>query len=217
MLARSLIQNRFLSLILIAIFANSLYGFSFSEAEAEDGMQSEARAELIRQLQSAQCSKRLKNKKIAVIIGERRQGSVSMYSKSKEIANYINRSLKKLGLRTYTQSQIRQQIASAETKAYLNGDTDGALNAARRLAANFMLKGVVSVVSGVNKVVGVNEVSVRMNFTLQNSRGRVISSAEAEDQSYAGSDTYSVALDLAKEQGEVVVAKLYNEYCNRAR
>lgn len=217
MLAQSLIQNKFLTFIFITIFTSSLYGFSFSEAEAEDEMEEEARVELIRQLKSTSCSKRLRNKKIAVIIGERHSGGVSSYSKSKEIAKYINRSLRSLGLRTYTQAQIRAQIARAEEKAYLSGDTDGAINAARRLAANFMLKGVIRVVKGVNKVVGVNEVSVSMDFTLQDSRGRVVSTVEAEDESYAGSDTYGMALDLAKKQGEVIVAKLYNEYCNRAR
>ena len=64
--------------------------------------------------------------------------------------------------------------------------------------------------------IGVNQVNVRMSFTLTGSSGRTISQASAEEVSYAGQDTSGMAMTLINEQAADVVATLYNEYCNQS-
>jgi hypothetical protein len=49
--------------------------------------------------------------------------------------NAINKRLRALGLNTYTQEEIRAQIAQAETDAYFRNDPDAALNASKKLGA----------------------------------------------------------------------------------
>lgn len=210
------ILNKTKYLVFFALFfaTTTLSGFSFQEAELEDQVEEEQRQELIGQLISTLCSKKLKNKKIAVIIGEKHHAKYTHNTKNTQVSRILNEYLKELGLKTYSQSQIKQQIANAEVKAYLSGDPDTALNVARRLAANFLLKGIVRIQEGVNKSINVNEVSVNIYFTLTNSKGRTISTIDIQDASYASSDTYGMAIQLVKEQGRLAVAKLYHAYCN---
>ena len=55
-----------------------------------------------------------------------------------------------------------------------------------------------------------------MHFTLAAADGRTISTATAKAESYSGSDTAGMALELVHEQAEEVGAKLYNDYCRAA-
>jgi hypothetical protein len=119
-------------------------------------------------------------------------------------------------LKTLTESQIRQQVAQAEIDAYFKNDPDSALSASRRLAANYVLKGLITANSFYNLAVKVNQVSVRMDFTLTDSNGRLISQANLEDASYSGNDTAGMALTLINERADELVAKLYNDYCQGA-
>ncbi|MFP5212841.1 MAG: hypothetical protein ACLGPL_05630 [Acidobacteriota bacterium] len=155
--------------------------------------------------------------KIGVVIGERHaKGDISISQpKYGVMFNSINGRLRNLGLRTYSQEQITQQIAAAEIKAYMNNDPDAALSAAGRLGANFMLKGVINSRANVNPILHINEVVVDMTFTLTSSSGKIISSSTARSESYAGADTISVAQDLVEEQAEEIVAKLYNDFCTK--
>jgi hypothetical protein len=128
----------------------------------------------------------------------------------------INGRLRSLGLRTYTPEEIRRQIAQAEIDAYFKNDPDAAINASRRLAAQYLLRGLIATQSTRNPIVNVNQVSVSMNFTLTASNGRMISHADARNESYAGRDTRGMALTLINERADEVVAQLYSDYCQRA-
>jgi len=190
------------------------YAFSFSEAEDSERGQEEARAAHIQWLTSVPCRSKLKDQKIGIMIGEQASGRMRA-----DQSNYglffdaINNRLRALGLKTYTPEQIKKQIAQAEIEAYLGGDPDAAITAARRLAANFLLKGVIVAHTGVNPVIGVKEVAVTMTFTLSDASGRILSTVTTSSESYSGSDVVGTALKLVNEKADEVVAKLYHDYC----
>jgi hypothetical protein len=191
-------------------------GFKFSN---EDKAQKEAEAQRnqrIAEQLSTPCLERIKNRKIAVLIGEEVNGVVQ----AKQAAfsphfDAINTRLQELGLRTYTQEQIRKQIAQAEIDAYFKNNPDAALSAARRLAANYTLKGLISARAMRNPMIPVNQVAVSMHFVLTGADGKRVSQADARSQSFSGADVQGMALTLINEQAEEVVAKLYSEYCQQ--
>lgn len=128
----------------------------------------------------------------------------------------VNTRLRALGLRTYTQAQIRAQVAQAEIDAFFRNDPDAALSASRRLAAQYILRGLISTQASRNVVVNLNQVRVSMDFTLTGANGRVVSQANVENASYAGADTSGMALTLIRERAEELVAKLCSDYCRNA-
>ena len=79
-----------------------------------------------------------------------------------------------------------------------------------------MLRGLISSEATRNPMMRVNQVSVAMGFTLTGSNGRLVSTADANAASYAGSDVKRMALTLVNEQADEVVAKLYSDYCQKA-
>jgi hypothetical protein len=211
------------------------------EAQAQAD-RSAAASEQVDRLLSIPCRKGLKKKKIAVVIGERHRGpqasgrvvvlqteryrgkhrataALSAQAQSGVPADHgmlvgeINRRLRDIGLKTYSEAEIAAQIAQAEMAAFLNNDMDAAASAASRLGANFFLRGVIDSQSRVNPVLGINEVLVSMAFTLVDASGRIISNVTARGDAYAGQDTLTVALDLIREQADLVVARLYHDYC----
>lgn len=194
----------------------SVYAFSFSEAEEVDRGQQEAHAAHIQWLTSVPCRAKLKDQKIGIMIGEQTSGRMRADQASYGLFfDAINNRLRSLGLKTYTPDQIKKQIAQAEIEAYLGGDPDAAITAARRLAANFLLKGVIVAHTGVNPVIGVKEVAVTMTFTLSDASGRIISTVTTSSESYSGSDVIGTALKLVNEKADEVVAKLYHDYCRQ--
>lgn len=193
-----------------------LAGFSFSEeAEKEQAVARKARQKT-QQLLNVGCSERIKAKSIGLIIGEThsdhrvRPVSSGVYGPH---FNEINKRLKRLGLRTFTQEEIKNRIAAAEADAFLNNDPDAALQAASRLGANFLLRGILSSRSHMNPIAHANEVFVDMSFTLTDASGRYVSDVSASDSSWSGQDTRSVALMIVQEQADRVVAQLYHDYC----
>ena len=128
----------------------------------------------------------------------------------------INSRLRALGLKTYTQAQITQQVAQAEMDAYFKNDPDAAISASKRLAAQYILKGLITAQASPNAVINVNQVNVTLHFTLTGANGRMISQASAENASYAGSDISGLALTLINERADEVVARLYSDYCRAA-
>ncbi|MBI2750892.1 MAG: hypothetical protein HYX43_16615, partial [Burkholderiales bacterium] len=165
---------------------------------------------------STPCLDRIKNRKIMVLIGEEVNGVV----RARQAAfsphfDAINARLQKLGLRTYTQEEIRKQIAQAEIDAYFKNNPDAALSAAKRMAANYTLKGLISARAMRNPMIPVNQVAVSMQFVLTGSNGRPVAQADAKSQSFSGADVQGMALTLINEQAEEVVAKLYSEYCQQ--
>lgn len=214
--------------ILIALFAWSFAlatghaaNFSFSESDAQDKAddqaQQSARQARVSAMLLTPCRKKIKNQKILVLIGESQNGRVRA-SQSTFSAHFdaINVRLRALGLKTYTQAQVRQQVAQAEIDAYFKNDPDAALAASKRLAAQYILKGLISTHASVNPVLNVNQVSISMNFTLTGANGQLISQASAENASYAGQDTSGMALTLINERAGELVASLYSDYCQSA-
>ncbi len=192
-------------------------GFKFSQEDGAAKAKEQARQQTITERLSTPCRDQLKDKKIMLMIGEQQAGGISANQQ-----NYgphfqaINQRLRALGLTTYTPEEIRKQIAQAEIDAYFKGNPDAALSASRRLGASFVLRGLITTQSVVNRIINVNEVTVGMGFTLADAGGRTISDAAAQDGSYAGSDTRAMAARLISEQADEVVAKLYSDYCTKA-
>lgn len=203
----------------IAIAAQA-QGFKFSnptpDAQADAAADAQRKATISAQL-AAPCRDRIRNRKIMVLIGEEINGYVVAkqggYSRHVEA---VNTRLKGLGLQTYTSEQIRRQVAQEEIDAYFKNDPDRALSASRRMAAQYVLRGVIASHAVRNAIVNVSQVSVDMNFTLSDASGRPVSTATASNQSYAGSDTSGMALTLIEERADEVVAKLYSDYCRNA-
>lgn len=194
-------------------------GFRFSNEDpaqqAEKAAAAERQAKVQAQL-ATPCRDKIKNQKIMVLIGEERNGAIyaSQSSFSSHI-NAINQRLQSLGLRIYTPEEIRRQIAQAEINAYFKNDPDAAISASKRLAAQYILRGLISTQASRNPIVNVNQVSVSMNFTLTGSNGKMISQSAARNESYTGRDTTGMALTLINERADEVVAQLYTDYCQK--
>lgn len=205
-------------LIALSLYGTNLaHGFSFSQEEdAEQAQEAEQRAR-VQSLLASPCRAKIRNQKIMVLIGEERNGLVQAAQSSySSHFNALNMRLQSLGLKTYTQAQIKAQVAQAEIDAYFKNDPDAALSASRRLAAQYILRGLISSQTSYNPIVRVNQVAIRMNFTLTGANGRTISQASAENASYAGADTSGMALTLINEKADAVVAQLYSDYCRSA-
>ena len=201
----------------LALACGSAQAFKFSEEEEKAKGEDQARAQRIGQLVSTPCKQRLKNQKIMLVIAERTaNGYNTTQSRYGPHFQAINHRLRALGLKTYTQEEIRAQIAQAEIEAHFRNDPDAAINASKKLGANFILRGLITTQTGINPVLKINEVAVHMGFTLVSSGGRTISNVTAKADSYSGTDTLGMALTLVNEQADEVVAQLYNDYCRSA-
>jgi hypothetical protein len=202
-------------------FLAQAQGFKFSNPDA--GAQADAKAQaqreaLIDAQLSTPCRDRIKNRKIMVLIGQEANGVIASgqapFSRHVEA---VNLRLQSLGLKTYTPEQIRKQIAQEEIDAYFKNDPDRALSAARRMAAQYVLRGVIASRAVRNPMVNVNQVSVNLDFTLTDAAGRPVSTAAASNASYSGNDTSGMALTLIEERADQVVAQLYSDYCRNAK
>ena len=209
---------------LIALFAWSAVvnvghatDFRFSNPDPSDeAQQGDQQARVMAKLLTP-CRNKIKNQKILVLIGESQNGRVrANQSAFSPHFDAINSRLRSLGLRTYTQAQIRQQVAQAEIDAYFKNDPDAAIGASRRMAAQYILKGLITTNASLNQLVNVNQVNISMNFTLTGANGKMISQASAENASYAGQDTSGMALTLINERADELVASLYSDYCQNA-
>jgi hypothetical protein len=205
----------------LACAASGAEPFRFSTDAAKERANEQAdearRAQEIQQLVSVPCQHRLKNRRILQLIGERTATQLlTRQDRYAPLFRVIDARLQALGLKTYTQEQIRQRIAQAEVDAYFKNDPDAALAASKRLAADYVLRGSISTRTGVNPLVQVNEVAVHIELTLSAADGRVLSTVEAHSDSYSGEDTLGTALKLVREQADPLVAQLYNDYCRNA-
>ena len=203
---------------LAAASAAAQPSFSFSRPDDTAQREQEAREQRVAELLSTPCRAALKDRKIMVVIGEMQSNGYV----AAEQQNYgphfqaINQRLRSLGLKTWTPEEIRRQVAQAEIDAYFRNDPDAALRASKRLGANFVLRGLISSQAMPNPMMAVNQVTVTMGFTLSEASGKVISNAEARGASYAGSDVAGMALTLVNEEADLVVARLYADYCTNA-
>lgn len=195
-------------------------GFKFSDPDPSEKADKDAQDKRNAQVQdmlAAPCLNRIKNQKIMVVIAENKDGFISanqaVYNTH---VSAINDRLQGLGLRTFTPAQIRAQVAQAEINAFFKNDPDAAISASRRLAAQYILRGVITSSTHRNAIINVNQVSIGMKFTLTGANGRMISQASASNESYAGHDVSGMALTLVEESAEEVVAKLYSDHCKAA-
>ena len=208
------------STLVVALAAHA-QGFKFSDPDPAE--QAERQAQAMKQDRiayelSTPCRNDLKGKKIMVVIGEQQSdGYVSAQQQ-----NYgphfqaINGRLRSLGLRTFTPEEIRAQVKQAEIDAYFKNDPNGALAAAKRLGASFVLRGLISSHAAMNPIIAVNQVNVGMGFTLAASNGKIISDVGANGASYSGANVAQMAATLIDEQADEVVARLYGDYCRSA-
>jgi len=205
----------------LALAASPLHAqqqpFKFSnEDQAEKAKEAERQDKVRAQLQTP-CRNKIKDQKIMVLIGENRGGRINATQQAfGPHFDAINARLRGLGLRTYTQAQITAQVAQAEMDAYFKNDPDAAISASKRLAAQYILRGLITATAERNAIINVNEVTVSMNFTLTGADGRMISQANARNESFAGADIPGMALTLINERADDVVAQLYSDYCRAA-
>ena len=191
-------------------------GFKFSDDDKAQALEKAERQRRIDNQLATPCLDRIKNRKIMVLIGEEVNGAIQARQAAfSPHFDAINARLQKLGLRTYTQEEIRRQIAQAEIDAYFKNDPDAALSAAKRMAANYTLKGLISSRAMRNPMIPVNQVAVSMQFVLAGADGKRVAQAEAQSQSYSDADVQGMALTLINEQAEEVVANLYSAYCRQ--
>lgn len=217
-------QRLLLSLLAVALLLPA-YGkeFSFSETEArEEAEEKQAEEEgraLIEALLATPCSGRLKGAKTAVMVAERTTDGGYETDQSSYGLHFseINHRLRALGLRTCTPQEIMAQIQKAELEAFFNNDPDAQISAASRLGASFVLRGLIDSRTTFNPIAKVNEVHVTMSFTLVTSGGKNVASVTEDVESYSGSDTAGMALSLVREKADLVVAKLYSQYCSSAK
>jgi NAD(P)H-hydrate repair Nnr-like enzyme with NAD(P)H-hydrate dehydratase domain len=171
----------------------------------------------VESLLATPCLDRIRNQKIMVVLGEDRNGVIvageALYNPHLEA---INQRLKAVGLQTYAPGEIRRQIAQAEMEALLRNDVRAARAAAQRLAARYILRGLVTTRASRNAVVNVNQVSVNMNFVLTGADGALISQVSEKNESFAGRDVAGMALTLINERADELVAQLYSDYCQGA-
>ena len=192
--------------------------FSFSKDAERERAEAEARASEIAELVSVPCQQRLKDRKIMLLIAERTE--TDLYASQERYGAHIRvieSRLRALGLRPYTQEQIRAQIAQAEIDAYFRNDPDAAIAASRRLAADFVLRGDILTLASINPVLGINEVAVSFGLTLSDARtGRLLSEVGAKSDAFSGTDTLGTALELVRQQADPLVARIYNDFCQNA-
>lgn len=204
------------SLCLLATAPQALAAFSFSEEEEKQNAANAPKKGGGGGV-SAACRDSLKNKKVMVVVGQRRgNGTDANQGTYGSHFNAINQRLKKFGFNTFTQEEITAQIAQAEIEAHFRNDPDAAINASKKVGADFILRGVISSRTAINPVLRIPEVYINMGFTLTAADGKTISDAGASADSYSGTDTLGMALTLINEQADGVVARLANDYCRHA-
>jgi len=192
-------------------------GFKFSNPDPSQ--EADRQAEAMKQDRiayelSTPCRNDLKGKKIMVVIGEQQSDGYVQAQQQNYGPHFqaINGRLRSLGLRTFTPEEIRAQVKQAEIDAYFRNDPDGAMAAAKRLGASFVLRGLISSQATMNPIIAVNQVSVSMGFTLASSNGKIISDVGASDQSYSGANVAQMAATLVHEQADEVVAAMASAF-----
>lgn len=212
-MARFRVLLPFTLCFVLATFGTAVHAFKFSDEEP--GNQAEGAAKTQRAVGiPAACKERLKKERVLVLVAERGnnginadQGRYGLHFQG------IDRRLQQQGMRTFSQDEIRKQVAQAEIDAHFRNDPDAALAAAKKLGASLSLRGVISSRRAINPVLKINEVYVNIAFSLVGADGRAISEASAAADSYAGGDTLGMALTLLNEQADGVVGRLMRGYC----
>ena len=212
------------TVLLLCSWGIESLAFSFSEEEEklqrEEQQQREQVQSEIRHNLDTRCPISLKNQKILLLVSEKHFRESYPYSQifSNQTGLYqpINQALGRLGFRTYSQQQITGQIAEAELQAVANGDLDAAINAASRLAADYVLRASISSRSGRNPMIGVKEVTVNISLDLQTAAGHLVGATSAHSESFSGDDALSTAKTMVREQADSIASRLYRDLCQYA-
>ncbi len=201
--------------LLLCFTTSAAAGFSFSEYEERQEEKSLSSGTEHVDLSTINCSGKLKSQRIALIIAEKRNPSGWLLQQREYRPFYeaINKRLHELGLRTYSPEEIDRRIAEEEIRAMMNGDTAAALSASKRLGASHFLRGLITSRSRLNRVVGIQEVFVSLDFSLTDAGGRLISQKRVDSAAFSGADTTSSALELVRANADQVVAGLYRDFC----
>jgi len=222
--------------LLFALFLIPLaaHAFSFSEYENQEKNVEQSSAPLT--TDELKCTKSLHSKKIATMIGEihrnqwtGRYGYFGYFTAPGDpdwdarfgtrkpvygdLAADLNREFSRLGLKTYTAEQINDQIAREEQEAFLNNDQDAALSAAERLSADFVLKGLISTRTQVNKVVNVDEVFVTIDLVLMDRNGGTLASAQVSQTAFSDADIQAALQKMVRKQAVNITRELFKDYC----
>lgn len=221
-------------IFIATISPQSASSFSFSE-ESQKEIAGESTGTK-KSLGELRCPKSLKTSRIVTMIGEihrdDRTGldgfygsfmsadspdTTTRFGTKKSIygnlVDELNRGFQQLGLKTYTAAEINAQIARVEQEAVLNNDLDAAISAADRLTANFMLKGIISTRSQINRVVNIDEVFVTINLSLLDRGGNLISTAQINETTFSDADILTTVQKLVKNQSREITYELFKEYC----
>ena len=209
--------TRVLCSIILCIAAPATGAFSFSKDAENDAREDENRRAAAAQTAlalPAACLDELRRKKIMIVMGERSGDGISAdQARFSPHFNSINKRLLKHGVRTYSQQEIRAQVAQAEIDAYFRNDPDAALAASKKLGAQLVLRGTIAASSTINPVVRIPEVHVLIAYALMTPGGKLLADASATAESYSGSDTLGMAGTLIEEQADAVVNTLLGGYC----
>lgn len=229
-----LLQLTILTFFVVLFPADSSFSFSFSEYEQQESAAENSTPRV--SLATLRCPQSLKKGRIATMIGEihrdARTGRDGLYGSfispdspdwdsrfgTKKsvyggLVDDLNHGFQQLGLKTYTSAEINAQVARAEQEAFLNNNPDAAISAAERLSADFMLKGIISTRTQINRVVQVEEVFVTINLSLFDRSGRQISSAQANETTFSDADVLTTIQKLVKKQSREIVYQLFRDYC----
>ncbi|EKD38614.1 MAG: hypothetical protein ACD_75C00673G0002 [uncultured bacterium] len=231
-----LLQLTILAFFVILFPAHSSFSFSFSEYEQQESSAENRNSGRSVSLAKLRCPQSLKKSRIASMIGEihrdARTGRDGLYGSfispdspdwdsrfgTKKsvyggLVDDLNHGFQELGLRTYTSAEINAQVARAEQEAFLNNNPDAAISAADRLSADFMLKGIISTRTQINRVVQVEEVFVTINLSLFDRSGRQISSAQANETTFSDADVLTTIQKLVQKQSREIIYQLFRDYC----
>lgn len=196
----------------LMVMVTSAQAFRFSEEEAKAKAEAGAGKAVAIEI-SPECRKRLAREKVLLLIAERGNNGVNADQNRYSLHfNGIEKRLRSYGMRTFSQGEIKQQIAQAEIDAHFRNDPDAALAAAKKLGATLSLRGMIASQRDVNPVLKINEVSVNMGFNLAAGQ-KTLADASARADSYSGSDTTGMALKLIEEQADTIVNRLMAGYC----
>jgi hypothetical protein len=79
--------------------------------------------------------------------------------------------------------------------------------------SDLIVKGVVEMAGGVNPVVGLKEVEVSGDFSLQSPSGRTLATTSASGSAFSGQDMKKAARGVWEEKSDEVLGKLFKGYC----
>ena len=196
--------------VLLNLFVSSSWAFSFSEYEQEIN-----NSKIVATINKPGITQRcLAGKKIATVIGERHVNGWGYENNDYgSLTKELNGNFKKLGLKTSSPEEITAQIAKAEQEAFLNNDLDAALNAAERLGADLLLRGIIYSKTTKNPVLGIDEVFVTLNLSLVERNGQTSASVKLSDAAFSDADTMLTVLRMIKQNAQRAMTDLYNNYC----